>query len=156
MLREARRAARERRVVNADWIRGSSTQLRELEPAPGGFDLVTIGTAFHFMEPRATLAELRRITNGGVAVVYNGTPMWLHPDPWARALRAVLESRLGPVADVDFTADALRVAEHEMRDLGYVEVERWEYVHDETIDAEFVAGHILSATSIDQIPHAER
>ena len=108
------------------------------------------------MEPRATLAELRRITNGGVAVVYNGTPMWLHPEAWARALRAVLESRLGPVADVDFTADALRVAEHEMRDLGYVEVERWEYVHDDTIDAEFVAGHILSAISSDQIPPAER
>jgi SAM-dependent methyltransferase len=156
MLREARRAARERGVLNAEWIRGSSTELREVEPALGRFDLVTIGTAFHFMDPRATLAELQRITDGGVAVLYNGTPMWLHPDPWARAVRGVLESRLGRVGDTDFTAVALRAAEEVMRELGYAEVERWEHVHEERVDTEFVAGHILSATSSDQIPTAER
>jgi SAM-dependent methyltransferase len=158
MLREAKRAAREQGIGNVEWIRGSSAQLRELEPRLGRFDLVTIGTAFHFMEPRATLGELQRIAaGGGVAVAYNGTPMWLHPDPWAKALRGVLESRLGrPLHDVDFTAEALRAAEETMRDLGYTQVEPWEQITTETIDVDFVVGHILSATSTDQIPSAER
>ena len=158
MLREAKRAAREQGIRNVEWIRASSAELRELEPLLGRFDLVTIGTAFHFMEPRATLSELQRIAGGGVvAVAYNGTPMWLHRDPWATALRAVLESRLGrPLRDTDFTAEALRAAEEAMRDLGYTQVERWEQTSTETIDLEFVVGHILSATSTDQIPPADR
>jgi SAM-dependent methyltransferase len=158
MLGEAERAARERGIGNVEWIRGSSAELRELEPLLGRFDLVTIGTAFHFMEPRTTLSELQRIAPGGVVTVaYSGTPMWLHPDPWARALRAVLESRLGrPLRDTDFTAEALRAAEETMRDLGYTQLERWKQTDIETIDIDFVVGHILSATSTDQIPSAER
>jgi ubiquinone/menaquinone biosynthesis C-methylase UbiE len=158
MLREAKRAARERGIRNIEWITGSSAELAELEPLLGRFDLVTIGTAFHFMEPRATLSELQRIAAGGVvAVAYNGTPMWLHSDPWAKALRGALERRLGRrLGDVDFTAEALRAAEETMRDLGYTQVERWEQTDIETIEVDVVVGHILSATSSDQIPPAER
>lgn len=153
MLRAAERAAGEQGIKNVDWIRSSSAALHEL----GRFDLVTIGTAFHFMEPRATLSDLQRIAPGGtVAVAYNGTPMWLHPEPWAKALRVVLERRLGSLSDVDFTAEALGAAEDAMRDLGYCQVERWEQTTVETIDLDFVIGHILSATSTAQIPRTER
>jgi SAM-dependent methyltransferase len=154
MLREAKVAARSRHVGNVEWLTGSSN---ELDPALGQFDLVTIGTAFHFMEPQATLSNLRRIASGGaVAVVYNGSPMWLHPDPWAKALRCVLERRPGQLSDVDFTAEALRVAEETMQDLRYMHLERWERVYTEAIDVDFIVGHILSATSTDQIPAPER
>jgi ubiquinone/menaquinone biosynthesis C-methylase UbiE len=158
MLDEARRAAREQRIMNVDWIRAGSPALPELEPVLGTLDLVTIGTAFHFMEPRTTLSDLQRVAPGGVVVVaYNGAPMWLHSDPWAKTLRAVLESRLGRrLSDVDFTAEALNVAEETMLDLGYSQIERWDQTHLETIDVSFIVGHILSATSIDQIPLAER
>ena len=157
MLREAKRAARERGVGNVEWVTGSAGELRELERDLGRFDLVTIGTAFHFMEPRVILGELRRIAAGGaVAVAYNGSPIWLHPDPWAKALRSVLEARLGQLRDTDFTAEALRAAEDTMRELGYTQVERWERHYVETIDLDFVVGHIFSATSTDQIPSAQR
>jgi SAM-dependent methyltransferase len=155
MLLEAERAARERKVTNAHWIEASSRDLEELEPALGCFDLVTVGTAFHFMEPRSTLAALQRI-GGAVAVAYAGSPMWLHPDPWARALRGVLEARLGRLRDFDFTAEALRVCEAAMRDLGYVGIELWEQSYEDTIEIDFVVGHILSATSTEQIPPATR
>jgi hypothetical protein len=82
--------------------------------------------------------------------------MWLHPDPWAKALRAVLEARLGQLRDIDFTAEALRAADVTMRDLGYTEIEHWEQTEVETIDVDFVIGHILSATTTDQIPLAQR
>jgi SAM-dependent methyltransferase len=155
MLREAKRAARERKVANAQWIEAGSRDLEESEPALGRFDLVTVGTAFHFMEPRATLAALQRI-GGGVAVAYAGSPMWLHPEPWAKALRGVLEARLGPLRDLDFTEEALGVCEATMHDLGYLGIERWEQSYEETIDIDFVVGHILSATSTEQIPPAQR
>jgi SAM-dependent methyltransferase len=157
MLRKARIAARERNVGNAEWVIGASGELPTLEAALGRFDLVTIGTALHFMEPRSVLSELQGIAAGGaVAVAYNGSPMWLHPDPWAKALRSVLETRLGQLSDADFTAEALQAAEDMMRDLDYTQVERWERSHVESIDLDFVLGHILSATSTDQIPSAQR
>ena len=56
MLREAEKALREQGFENVEWIRGSSAEL--LTRALGGFDLVTIGTAFHYMDPSATLGEL--------------------------------------------------------------------------------------------------
>jgi SAM-dependent methyltransferase len=157
MLREARRAARQRGVENVEWITGGTGELRTLGPALGRFDLVTIGTAFHFMEPWNILSDLQAIAAGGVvAIAYNGSPMWLHTDPWAQALRSVLETRLGPLNDADFTVEALQVAEDAMYDLGYTQIERWEQSHVETIDVDFIVGHILSATSIDQIPSAQR
>jgi len=157
MLHEASRAGRERNVRNVDWVRADSRDLARLEPRLGRFDLVTIGTAFHFMEPRTTLAALQRIAAGGaVAVAYNGSPMWLHPDPWAKALRGALEARLGSVGDADFTDEAIRACEKTMRDLGYTEIERWERTYEETIDGDFVIGHIFSAISAEQIPPAQR
>jgi ubiquinone/menaquinone biosynthesis C-methylase UbiE len=157
MLREAKRIAHERGIGNVEWLKGGSAELQGLEPALGRFDLVTIGTAFHFMEPRATLAELQRIAAGGaVAVAYNGSPMWLHANSWARAVRSVLEHRLGQLDDTDFTAEAFEAAEQAMRDLGYTKIERWERTEVETIDLDFVVGHILSATSTDQIPAEQR
>ena len=157
MLREAEKATSEQGLENVEWIRGSSAELRTLAPALGRFDLVTIGTAFHYMEPRATLSELQRIAPAGyVVVVYNGSPMWLHPEPWAKALRSVLERSLGQLADTDFTAEALQTAEETMRDLGYTKIELWERTEVQAIDLEFVVGHILSATSTDQIPPEQR
>jgi ubiquinone/menaquinone biosynthesis C-methylase UbiE len=157
MLREARRAATAGGVRNVEWIVGNADDLPRLEQRLGRFDLVTIGTAFHFMNPTATLHQLQRLAPGGViAVAYNGTPMWLHPDPWAKALRSVLEARLGPLRDNDFTEDALRAAEDSMRRLDYVQVERWERSFADTIDLDFIVGHILSAVSTDQIAPAAR
>jgi hypothetical protein len=92
----------------------------------------------------------------GVAAAYAGSPMWLHATPWAEATREVLAARLGPIGDVDFTQEALRACETTMRDLGYVAIERWEESYYETIDVDFVVGHILSATSAEQIPLAAR
>jgi ubiquinone/menaquinone biosynthesis C-methylase UbiE len=157
MLREAERATGESGLRNVEWISGSSADLHTMAPALGRFDLVTIGTAFHFMEPSATLSELQRMAAGGTVVVaYNGTPMWLHPDPWTKALRRVLENHLGKLGDADFTSEALIAAEEAMNALGYTQIERWERRYVETIDVEFIIGHILSATSTDQIPAAQR
>ena len=158
MLREAELAAAERGSGgNVRWMIGRAEDLGRLEATLGRFDLVTIGTALHLMEPLPTLGEVQRVAAGGeVAVAYNGSPMWLHPEPWARALRGVLEARLGTLDDIDFTAEALDGADIAMRELGYSHIERWEHRFTEAIDADFVVGHILSATSTEQIPPGQR
>jgi SAM-dependent methyltransferase len=156
MLREADRAAREQGIESVEWIRGSSAELQTWASALARFDLVTVGTAFHFMEPSATLGELQRMAAGVVVVAYNGRPMWLHPDPWAKALRRALENRLGQLSDADFTTEALLAAEDTMQALGYAQIERWQRTYVEKIDLDFVVGHILSATSTDQITSAQR
>jgi methyltransferase family protein len=154
MLREAERLGREHEVGNVEWIRGSAHDL----PPLGPFDLVTIGTAFHFMEPVATLSALRELTRDGGAVViaYNGSPMWLHRDPWARALRGVLEEWFGSLEDVDVAVEGVRAADTAMCQLGYSDVERWERAYEDEIDADFVVGHIFSALSPDQLEHSRR
>src|SRR2546430_1635980 len=75
MLREAKRRALEQDIANVEWVQGGSDDLHRLQPVLGRFDLVTIGTPFHFMEPRATLGDLSRIAaDGAVVVAYNGSP----------------------------------------------------------------------------------
>jgi SAM-dependent methyltransferase len=158
MLREAGRLARERNARNAEWILASSSDLPRLASELGLFDLVTIGTAFHFMEPRATLRALKGIVRAGgvVAVAYNGSPVWLHSDRWAKTLRGVLESRLGPLRDLDVAAEGLRACGVAMRDVGYVGVERWEHTYESAIDVDYIVGHIFSALSPGQIPLEQR
>jgi SAM-dependent methyltransferase len=154
MLREAERVARKRGIANVRWIQASSHDLERLQRSLGYFDLATVGTAFHLMEAHATLAVLQRISSA-VAVAYAGAPMWLHADAWAKALRRVLEERFGRLEDLDFTADALDVCEATVRALGYASIERWQSTYEEMIDVSFVVGHILSATSTDQIQAAQ-
>jgi ubiquinone/menaquinone biosynthesis C-methylase UbiE len=158
MLREAARRAAETGVRNVEWVRGASTDLPTLRFQLGRFDLVTVGTAFHYMDPHATLAALRHVVRpgGGVVVAYNGSPMWLHPAPWSEAIRRVLESWLGPVRDADFDARALRDCESAMADLEYAHVERWEHVYESTIDVDFIVGHIYSALSPEQLSSDQR
>jgi hypothetical protein len=100
---------------------------------------------------------MRLVREGGaVAVAYNGSPMWLHPDPWAQTLRRVLESRLGSVRDLDVSAEGLRACELTMWDLGYTRIRRWEHTYESTIGIDFIIGHIFSALSPTQIPPEQR
>lgn len=158
MLREAARLAHERGIDNAEWVEASATHLPNLAAELGPIDLVTIGTAFHFMEPRATLSDLMRLARGGgaVAIAYNGSPMWLHPDPWAKALRGVLERQLGSVSSLDVMREGLRACETTMRELGYTGVERWQHTYESTIDVDHIIGHIYTALAPSRIPPQQR
>src|SRR5260370_378425 len=61
---------------------------------------VTIGQALHWMRYRELIPALVPLLRpgGGIAVITNGTPMWLQDSPWSRALRGFLEQWLGSPA----------------------------------------------------------
>jgi hypothetical protein len=98
MLARARRAAAEQSLTNVAWLLGADTDMPALEALLGGRQAgaVTIGQALHWMHYRElspTLVPLLR-PGGGVAVITNGTPLWLQDSAWSRALRGFLEQWL--------------------------------------------------------------
>ena len=98
MLARARRAAAEQSLTNVAWLLGADTDMPALAALLGGqhAGAVTIGQALHWMHYRElfpTLTPLLR-PGGGVAVITNGTPLWLHDSTWSQALRGFLEQWL--------------------------------------------------------------
>lgn len=99
MLVRARQAAAEQGVANVSWMLGADTDMPALGCLLGDRTVgaVTIGQALHWMQYQElfrALAPLAR-SGGGVAVVTNGTPMWLQDTDWSRALCGWLEQWLG-------------------------------------------------------------
>jgi ubiquinone/menaquinone biosynthesis C-methylase UbiE len=98
MLARARRAAADQSLTNVTWLLGADTDLPALAGLLGGqrAGAVTIGQALHWMSYRElfpTLVPLVR-PGGGVAVITNGTPLWLQDSAWSQALRGFLEQWL--------------------------------------------------------------
>lgn len=99
MLRQARRAACDAGASNVHWMLGADTDVPALLGllGEGSVAALTIGQALHWMRDdelfRAAVPLLR--PGGGVAVITNGTPLWLQDSAWSRALREFLEQWLG-------------------------------------------------------------
>jgi SAM-dependent methyltransferase len=98
MLLRARRAAADRGVANVSWIAGADTDIPALGRLLGHRSVaaVTIGQALHWMNRDQLFPALVPLArpDGGVAVVTNGTPLWLQESGWSRALRSWLEQWL--------------------------------------------------------------
>lgn len=93
-------------VMAAEPLDGMLDQLRRSLPAvptlravaervpfrSGSFDLITVGTAFHWFEPEASLIEAHRAlrTGGMLALMWNVRD---ETTPWVRELTELVESR---------------------------------------------------------------
>jgi ubiquinone/menaquinone biosynthesis C-methylase UbiE len=99
MLEHGRHAADDADVQNVIWMLGGDTDVPALRRLLGDSSVgaVTIAQALHWMKHqelfRAVVPLLR--PGGGIAVVTNGTPLWLQDTDWSRALRNFLERWLG-------------------------------------------------------------
>ena len=95
MLRRAQKAAQDMDLRNVSWMLGSDTDIPVLRGLLGDRSVgaVTVGQALHWMKHedlfRAIVPLVR--PGGGIAVVTNGTPLWLQDTDWSRALRDYLE-----------------------------------------------------------------
>jgi len=147
--------AKGERKANITWHHGSDTELPEVD----GLGAVTIGQALHWMDHVRLFRELgpRFRPGGGIAVVANGTPLWLQEIPWSRALRKVLEDWLGTEvkntcgtaeADRDRYAEALRAAGYEF---SHTTVE-----YTDELDLEHVIGGVYSALPVTELPTKDR
>jgi SAM-dependent methyltransferase len=158
MLRLAARAAARQGLRNVNWVLGSDTDVPVLGAllGCGSLGATVIGNALHWMDHDSLFRVLRPLTRagGGVAVIANGTPLWLQDSPWSQALRADLERYFGQElkatcgtggAERDRYAEALTGAGFEnVREIVV------EYCDDLSFDQ--VIGGVYSAMSADVLP----
>lgn len=154
MLAHARNQAGERPIT---WILGSDTDLPTLTPLlrPHTLGVITIGQALHWMDHDTLFHTARPLLRdkGGVAVITNGTPLWLQDTTWSRALKTCAEELLGhPVTATcgTDTASHQRYATS-LTTAGYtVHTTVISYTRHLTID--HITGGLYSALSPEQLP----
>jgi SAM-dependent methyltransferase len=157
MLARARRAASEQGVRNASWLLGADTDIPALAALLGDrrAGAVTIGQALHWMAYRELIPALVPLLRpgGGIAVVTNGTPMWLQDSPWSRALRGFLEQWLGTnPANTCGTDDASqRRYRGTMTEAG-LDVTETRYDYTGELDLDHLVGSLYSAIPAQRLP----
>ena len=159
MLLRARRAARDQGVANVSWIVGADSDMRSLGAllGPRSVGAVTIGQALHWMNQDSLFPVLRPLARdgGGVAVVTNGTPLWLQDSAWSRALRGSLEQWL----DAKLTRACGTDQESQERYCDSLaragfDVLRTAVDYTGELDLDQIVGGIYSALPVDHLPPA--
>jgi SAM-dependent methyltransferase len=157
MLLRGRRAAGEQGLTNVTWLVGADTDLPALGAllGPRSLGAVTVGQALHWMRHadvfRAAVPLAR--PGGGVAVVTNGTPLWLQEAAWSRALKGFLEQWL----DTTLTSFCGTDAESQRRyaeDLAAAGYEVLSFAVDYTdeLTADQIVGGLYSALGVGRLP----
>jgi SAM-dependent methyltransferase len=161
MLRLARRAAQAAGALNVNWVLGADSDVGALVPLLGEhvLDAVTIGQALHWMNPSQLFPTLRQLVRpgGSVAVVANGTPLWLQSTSWSTALRAHLEAWLGAELTSWCGTDpgARRDYRRALVAAGFDQIIETDLRYSDDLTFEQVVGSVYSAMSPDQLPHGD-
>lgn len=158
MLRLASVAAGDRGIRNATWILGADTDVPALGSLLGerSLALTVIGQALHWMryeELFRAVSPLLRV-GGGIAVISNGTPLWLQNSAWSRALRGCLEEWLGTTLEASCgtsSRDRLRYAQA-LESAGFVDVRETAVEYSGELTFGQLFGGVCSAISADQLP----
>ncbi|MBK1783183.1 class I SAM-dependent methyltransferase [Prauserella cavernicola] len=157
MLERARRAASDEGVSNVSWVLASDAEVPALAGLLGSRALgaVTIGQALHWMDHERlfpALAPLLR-PGGGVAVVANGTPLWLQDTAWSRALRPFLEDWLGTrlVRTCGTDDESRRRYADALTRSGYA-VHHTDVAYEAALSADEIVGGVYSALPVDRLP----
>ena len=150
MLRRARRAARDARVSNVSWMLGADSDVPALRGllGEGSIAAVTVGQALHWMAYEELFRSAGSLVRpgGGVAVVTNGTPLWLQDSGWSRSVREFLARWLGtrPAAACGTDRQSQQRYEHALAMAGFeVSSAAFDYAAELTFDQ--LAGGIYSA-----------
>jgi SAM-dependent methyltransferase len=161
MLARAGRAAEEHDARNLLWIVGSDRDMPALGRVLGQGTLgaVMICQALHWMQPESLFGVLVGLVRpgGGVAVVTNGTPLWLQDSRWSVALREFLQTSFGWTLDATCgTDDASQARYHrQLADAGFDVVER-HIDYEDVLDLDSLVGGLLSAFPVQELPPPER
>ena len=99
VARHARRGGRRpHRTGTVAWVLGSDRDLPAVGRALRPLGALTVAVAIHWMDRDALFRAARPLLRpgGGVAVVTNGSPLWLQDADWSRELGAFLAGLDGP------------------------------------------------------------
>ncbi|WP_406449064.1 methyltransferase domain-containing protein [Streptomyces sp. NBC_01622] len=161
MLRLAGETAAGQGVRNVTWVLGADSDVPALGAlvGRGSLAMTVIGQALHWMrheELFRTLAPLFR-AGGGVAVVANGTPLWLQDCAWSHALRACLEEHFGRrlEATCGTAADDRRRYAEALRAAGFTDVRETVIDYGDELSIDEIIGGVYSAIPADKLPGQE-
>lgn len=148
MLRLARAAG----VPGIAWLLADDTDLATLPLPP--VDAVTISQAVHLMDTARLWPTLYARGVDRVAVIANGTPLWLQDTASSRALRAFLEDWLGASLTGTCSTDAVARARHqaELAAAGFPTAREVVLTGTEPLPFERVVGNVYSALDEDRLP----
>ena len=157
MLARARRAAADQGIRNASWLLGADTDVPALAALLGSrrAGAITIGQALHWMGYRELIPALVPLLRpgGGIAVITNGTPMWLHDSPWSRALRGFLEQWLDTtLTRTCGTDDASQQRYRDTMTEARLDVTEARYDYTDELDFEHLLGALYSALPAQRLP----
>jgi ubiquinone/menaquinone biosynthesis C-methylase UbiE len=161
MLARARRAAADQDVKNVSWVLGADTDIPALAALLGGrrAGAVTIGQALHWMRYRELLPALVPLLRpgGGIAVITNGTPMWLQDSLWSRALRGFLEQWLGtPASSTCGTDEASQQRYRDTMTEAGLAVTETRYDYTDELDFDHLVGGVYSALPVQRLPPSDQ
>ena len=157
MLQRAWEAARDAGIANVLWMLGADTDLPAVRAllADQSVGVVTVGQALHWMDYPALFANAMPLLRpgGGIAVVTNGTPLWLHDTDWSRAVRQFLEQWLN--TEIKSACGTDDQSQRHYRDTlasaGY-EVSSAAVDYDVELTLDELVGGIYSALGVSQLP----
>jgi ubiquinone/menaquinone biosynthesis C-methylase UbiE len=157
MLARARRAAAEQSVANVTWLLGADTDVPALAALLGDqrAGAVTIGQALHWMRCRELFPALVPLLRpgGGVAVITNGTPLWLQDSAWSQALRGFLERWLGTaLTSACGTDDASQQRYRDTMTAAGFEVTEASFEYTDDLDLDYLIGGLYSALPVQRLP----
>lgn len=161
MLNRARHEAGTSNAKNISWLLGTDADLPRLTALLGEHAVaaITVGQALHWMDHETLFRAAKPLfrDNGGIAIVTNGTPLWLQPVPWSRALKATLErwldTKLSYACGTDQEAQD-RYA-RALGDAGY-DVIRESVDYDDDLTLDEIIGGVFSAASGDKVSSADQ
>lgn len=161
MLAVARAAAQRDGVADVAWLLGTDSDLPLLASVlgPTRVGAVTVGQALHWMDHGALFAAAGELVRPGsrVAVVTNGTPLWLQDSPWSRALADWLAGLLGtrPVNSCGTDAATQARYRESLADHDFA-VRELIIEYSEELDLDRLAGGVFSAFPVDRLPPADQ
>lgn len=158
MLRHAGEAAAQAGAGNTVWVLGSDADVPEIgaQIGIGSLASVLVGQALHWMRHEVLFPRLLPLLRpgGGVAVVANGTPLWMHDSDWSHALRDCLEayfgSRPGPTGGGS-PQDRARYS-RALETAGYREVREITVRRTDELTVDQLVGALFSTFSAESLP----
>ena len=142
-----------------DFSELDSSELDFSELDLSGLAAMTVAVAIHWMDRDALFRAVRPMLRpgGGIAVVTNGTPLWLQDADWSRAARALLEELTGHEVTAACQTDQAgrRLTTEALESAGY-RTDETTIGYDAPLTADQLAGGLFSAMSADELPPPER
>jgi ubiquinone/menaquinone biosynthesis C-methylase UbiE len=150
MIAEGKEQAAVGGVSNIKWLEGGSEDLLIFKEKLGKFKLVTIGTAFHWMDRERTLDELYEIISddGGIAIAWNDSIWNNAANEWQAVVRRVIRNFLGDERRAGSSTFNVAPIKHELfvAESSFRKTETWKHHWERSLTPDELIGNLYSTS----------